>query len=140
MRYLILVLVAGCYSSGDVKLQREVVRIMAIQEDAWSAGNIDGFMEYYHSDVCFLSDDGQSCGKDLVTRNYKRSYPDSNAMGTLAFNNWEIRMVGESAAWVSGTWTLFRTADTLDGRYSLLWLDTDEGWRIFRDHSDISCD
>lgn len=114
--------------------------MMVEQQEAWSGGDIDGFMKYYHQEVCFLGRDGQTCGKDEVTKNYRRSYPDSDAMGRLQFENWEIYTEPNDVAWVAGTWTLFRNDDTLTGRYSLLWQHTDDGWRIFRDHSDISCD
>ena len=114
--------------------------IMDAQEDAWNEGDINEFMSHYHPQVCFLGKTDQTCGREEVTANYLRSYPDRDAMGKLEFDNWEIHVFDARNAWVSGTWTLFRENDNLHGRYSLLWRFEDEGWLILRDHSDLACE
>jgi len=109
--------------------------VMADQELAWDNADIDGFMRGYADTVCFLSPRGRTCGRDAVTANYKRSYPDASAMGDLAFDVGEVIPAGADHAWVTGAWQLARTGDTLAGGFSLLWVRQLQGWRIARDHT-----
>ncbi|MEO8066630.1 MAG: DUF4440 domain-containing protein [Flavobacteriales bacterium] len=133
---LVLLLLAGC-SPGFGDADREAIAaVMRSQEKEWDAGSIDGFMNGYWDEVCFLAKTDQDCGRAAVTERYKRSYPDAAAMGDLTFATIEALPVGADHAWCSGTWKLARTADTLAGRFSLLWQKRDGEWRILRDHSD----
>jgi ketosteroid isomerase-like protein len=75
-----------------------------------------------------------TCGREAVTANYLKNYPDKAAMGDLAFSELEILPAGADHAWCTGQWKIVR-ADTVGGGFSLLWLRTPQGWRILRDHS-----
>jgi ketosteroid isomerase-like protein len=108
---------------------------MAGQEQAWDKGDIQGFMAWYADTVCFISPKRTTCGREAVTTNYLRSYPDRATMGDLSFGIHEVLGAGPRHAWVTGTWSLYRTADTLGGGFSLLWVKGAEGWRIARDHT-----
>lgn len=108
---------------------------LAAQQTAWNAGDIPGFMAYYADTVCFTSPRGTTCGREKVMANYLRSYPDKAAMGSLVFGLHEVLPAGAQHAWVTGTWALHRTADTLSGGFSLLWVEGPGGWRIARDHT-----
>jgi ketosteroid isomerase-like protein len=108
---------------------------MAAQEAAWDRGDIPGFMAWYSDTVCFTSSRGTTCGREAVTANYLRSYPDKDAMGDLAFGLQEVLVLEGGHAWVTGSWQLSRTADTLSGGFSLLWVKEGDHWRIARDHT-----
>ena len=108
---------------------------MAAQEAAWDRGDIRGFMRGYAEDICFIGKKGRTCGKEAVTLNYEKNYPDRAAMGDLRFVLHEVVPAGADHAWVTGTWELFRTADTLGGGFSLLWRKDTDGWHIIRDHT-----
>jgi ketosteroid isomerase-like protein len=110
-------------------------KIMADQELAWDKGDIPGFMLGYSDTVCFIGSRGMTCGRDAVTANYLRNYPDQATMGDLAFGIQEVVPAGGDHAWVTGTWSLVRAADTLGGGFSLLWARERDGWRIVRDHT-----
>ncbi len=128
------VLLVAC--TGPTRPDEEAIRaVMADQEAAWDSGDIPGFMEGYSQDICFVGERGRTCGKAEVTANYLKSYPDKSAMGDLTFSIHEVVPAGASNAWVSGTWLLYRTADTLGGSFSLLWQKEEQGWRILRDHT-----
>lgn len=105
------------------------------QEAAWDNGDIDGFMTWYADSICFHSPRGNTCGKAQVTENYKHSYPTKEAMGDLEFDLHEVVPAGADHAWVSGSWALNRSSDTLAGAFALLWARQAEGWRIVRDHT-----
>lgn len=109
--------------------------VMAAQEMAWDRADIEGFMQGYADTVCFLSPRGRTCGRTEVTANYKRSYPDASAMGDLSFGIGEVVPAGADHAWMTGTWRLVRSRDTLSGAFSLLWVKQAQGWRIARDHT-----
>lgn len=92
-------------------------------------------MEGYIDTVCFIGGSGTTCGKEAVTANYLRRYPDRAAMGELRFTVGEVLPAGAGHAWTTGVWTLYREADTLSGGFTLLWVQGNEGWRIARDHT-----
>jgi hypothetical protein len=75
----LVLFLAGCtadFTSADTEAIRDV---MAMQEAAWDRGDIPGFMEGYSDTVCFISKRGVTCGREAVTANYLRSYPDKEA-------------------------------------------------------------
>ncbi|MBL7951493.1 MAG: DUF4440 domain-containing protein [Flavobacteriales bacterium] len=128
-------LFAACGSNPTGEAEREIRQVMADQELAWDRGDIPAFMDGYADQVCFVSKKGITCGKQAVTANYLRSYPDKDAMGDLSFGIHEVVMAGDQYAWLTGTWRSVRSVDTLGGGFSLLWERTPEGWRILRDHT-----
>ncbi|MBL7980701.1 MAG: nuclear transport factor 2 family protein [Flavobacteriales bacterium] len=115
--------------------EQAIRSLMADQESAWDRGDIAGFMAGYADTVVFVSPQGTTRGRDAVTANYMRSYPDASAMGDLTFGINEVVPAGADHAWSTGTWRLVRAADTLSGAYSLLWVRQADGWRIARDHT-----
>lgn len=132
----IFLMMAACRSAPDLQVDGTAIRqVMAEQEAAWDRGDIRGYMAGYAEDICFIGRRGRTCGKEAVTRNYEKNYPDRAAMGDLHFVLHEVLPAGGEHAWVTGTWELFRTADTLGGGFSLLWRNGPDGWRILRDHS-----
>jgi uncharacterized protein (TIGR02246 family) len=137
MRYFwsLLLILTACAPDFGPKDEAAIRQVMAQQEVAWDRGDITGFMEGYADTVCFLSRRGPTCGRDAVTANYRRSYPDAMAMGDLAFNIQEVLPAGGDHAWVTGTWEVHRATDTIGGGFSLLWVRGPQGWRIVRDHT-----
>lgn len=129
-----LLFATSCYTFTGT--DEQAIRIvMADQEAAWDRGDIPGFMEGYTDTICFVSKRGRTCGKEAVTANYLKSYPDKAAMGDLTFTIHEVVPAGSHNAWVSGGWALYREADTIGGSFALLWQRQEEGWRIVRDHT-----
>ncbi len=112
-----------------------IQQVMRDQEKVWNRGDIPGFMIGYSDTICFIGSKGRTCGKESVTANYLHSYPDAGAMGLLHFDIDERLPIGALNAWVTGRWTLHRSADTLAGGFTLLWAKEGSDWRIVRDHS-----
>lgn len=111
--------------------------IMQKEAEAWNRGDLEGFMEgYWHNDsLVFIGSRGLTYGYDNVLKNYKKSYPDRAAMGTLQLKNELFRSLGPRSHWVAGRWTLFRERDTIGGYYTLVWRKIDGKWVIISDHS-----
>jgi ketosteroid isomerase-like protein len=112
-------------------------RQMQQQQEAWNSGDLDGFMQHYwQSDsLMFIGRSGITRGWQATLDNYKKGYPDAAAMGRLQFNNTVVEVLSDTAAYVIGKWTLYRTSDTLGGHYSLLWKNKNGSWVIVADHS-----
>ena len=124
--------------SPDASLVKEAIQqVMDEQEAAWNRGDLEGFMQgYWKSDsLRFIGKRGITYGWQPTLDNYKKSYPDSDAMGKLQFTNLSMEITGDSATYVIGKWELFRTTDTLAGHYSLLWKNLNGRWLIIADHS-----
>lgn len=132
---VLLLVFAGCTSSFGSNDEAAIRTVMSEQGTAWDEGDIPGFMEGYSDTICFIGKKGKTCGREAVTANYIKSYPDKAAMGDLSFGIHEVIPAGADHAWMTGTWTLYRAADTLGGGFSLLWARETEGWRIVRDHT-----
>ncbi|MCH2198086.1 MAG: nuclear transport factor 2 family protein [Flavobacteriales bacterium] len=110
---------------------------MQAQEEAWNQGDLDAFMDgYWESDsLMFIGSRGLNYGWQTTLDNYKKSYPNPEAMGKLKFTNLYMDLVDENSALVIGQWQLFRTQDTLQGHYSLTWTMKNGEWVIIADHS-----
>jgi hypothetical protein len=114
-----------------------IQHVMDQQQVDWNRGDIDGFMQgYWASDsLRFIGKRGITYGWQSTLDNYKRSYPDTEAMGRLQFTNLKMESLGDSSAYVIGKWELFRSSDTLSGHYSLLWKNINGRWLIVADHT-----
>lgn len=138
---IILAMLAACTqveqksNSGDSIAA--IQSVMDAQESAWNRGDIDGFMlGYWNSDsLRFIGKRGITFGWQKTLENYKRGYPNANAMGQLTFTNLSMELTGDTTAYVIGKWELFRSSDTLSGHYSLLWKNIGGKWLITADHS-----
>lgn len=139
----IALLFSGCDAekSADANTQLSALTSIALamneQENAWNEGDLDGFMKHYwkSDSLRFIGSRGLNYGWQTTLDNYKKSYPDREAMGQLTFTNKYMDVVAPDAAFIVGKWQLDRTADTLSGHYSLLWKRIDGRWVIVADHS-----
>ncbi len=116
--------------------KEQILKIMNIQEQAWNNADLEGFMQaYWKSDeLKFIGKSGIKYGWQLTLDNYKKSYPDKAAMGTLHFDVLQVEIVKDTA-FVLGKWQLSRVEDTLKGFYTLYWRKIEGQWKIIIDHS-----
>ena len=119
--------------AGD---KADIKSIMSKQELAWNEGDLEEFMvPYLHSkELMFVGKSGIKYGWQTTLDNYKKSYPNKDAMGQLTFELLKIEINGDSA-FVLGTWRLNRTQDVLSGYYTLYWKKIEGQWQITIDHS-----
>jgi len=137
---LIFVLLVGLNyknSYGQSKDLKSITNILATQEKAWNNGDLVGFMNgYWQSDsLCFIGKRGLTYGWEATLANYKKSYPDTNAMGKLTFTLLRTEKISNKAYYVIGKWKLTRTNDVLEGHFTLLWKKIKGQWVIVADHS-----
>ncbi|WP_394129165.1 YybH family protein [Shewanella maritima] len=137
MRYLLGLMLCFFGLQANAVPSDEIIKVLTAQEQAWNQGDIDGYMQgYYHSDkLRFVSGGQLRYGWNDINQRYKRSYPNSTAMGQLSFNIKDIKFLSNYAALVVGRWTLTRDKDTPSGVFTLLFERIDDEWVITHDHS-----
>ncbi|WP_343667394.1 nuclear transport factor 2 family protein [Chitinophaga sp.] len=115
----------------------EIRQLLAVQTSTWNQGNIEGFMQtYWQSDsLLFVGSHGPTYGWQATLDRYKKSYPDTAAMGKLDFKILEIRPLAKDLCFVVGKWHLQRSVGDLQGAYTLLIRKIKGHWKIIADHS-----
>ena len=131
--------VASCAAAGArpaADVDRLVRQTLDAQVAAWNRGSVEGFMEgYSHSpNTTFLSGTRLSRGFDAMLARYLASYP-AGKMGTLEFNDLEIRTAGDGALAVAiGRYRL--TGDAIQsGAFTLVLQREGSVYRILHDHT-----
>src|SRR5579864_4331155 len=85
-----------------------LLAVLATQQNDWNTGDIRGFMAGYwnSSELTFAGTRGFTRGWQPVMERYEKNYTDKAAMGTLDFQELELRSLGPDAALVLGKWHL----------------------------------
>ncbi|MGH2552163.1 MAG: YybH family protein [Chitinophagaceae bacterium] len=120
--------------SGNEASIRE---ILAKQSDAWNHGNIESFMDGYwkNDSLMFIGKNGVTYGWTNTLNNYKKSYPDTAAMGHLDFTLIQIKKISKEYYHVTGKWFLKRSISDIGGHFTLLFRKIRGHWVIISDHS-----
>ncbi len=114
-----------------------IEKTLTDQSAAWSAGDIDRFMQDYwmSQDLRFASGGVVKRGWQTTIERYKLRYPDKTAMGGLSFTDLEINLLSGVDALVFGRWTLSRAQDAPTGLFTLHMKKFDDDWKIVSDHT-----
>ena len=119
--------------SGEAKIRQ----LLSVQTEAWNRGDVEGFMQTYwkNDSLMFIGKSGVTKGWQQTLENYKKGYPDTAAMGKLAFNIIKLKQLSPEYFFVVGKWMLKRTAGDLSGHFTLLLQKINGQWVIVADHS-----
>jgi ketosteroid isomerase-like protein len=119
------------------KNEQAIRNLLNRQTLAWNRGNVDAFMlDYWKSDsLMFIGKNGVVWGWQNTLNNYKKGYPDTEAMGKLAFDLIQIKKLTRKYYFVVGKWMLHRSGGNLSGHYNLLLRKIKGQWKIVADHS-----
>ena len=111
--------------------------VLEAQVLAWNSGDVRGFMDGYArtDSLTFLSGGTARRGWEEAYYGYVRAYPDQATMGVLTFSDLAVRPLAADAALVWGRWRLQRASDAPGGLFTLLFQDTEDGWRVVHDHT-----
>ena len=106
----------------------EVKEAMKKQETAWNKADLEGFMAYYwkSDSLKFIGSKGITYGWQKTLDNYKKSYPNADAMGVLTFENKTVEQLSPNKIFVIGKWSLKRNDGDVGGHYTLLWKKIDK--------------
>ncbi|MCU0420896.1 MAG: DUF4440 domain-containing protein [Cyclobacteriaceae bacterium] len=114
----------------------EIRHVLARQQEAWNAGNIEVFMEgYWKSDSLQFVGSSVRHGWQQTLDGYKKGYPTREAMGTLQFDIWQVLPLTGGSWLVSGRYTLVRTSDQPTGPFTLIFQKKQGRWVVVFDHT-----
>ncbi|HMK25130.1 MAG TPA: DUF4440 domain-containing protein [Chitinophagaceae bacterium] len=130
-------LLTSSLAFAQSKDELSIRKILDNQTAAWNRGDIDGFMNgYWESDsLMFIGKSGVTYGWSNTLKNYKKNYPDTAAMGKLAFTLIEVKKLSKEYYHVTGKWFLKRSIGDIGGHYTLLFRKINGRWVIISDHS-----
>jgi uncharacterized protein (TIGR02246 family) len=123
-----------CAQSGEIRT------LFKNSEAAWNRGDLPAFASDYEDspETTFIGREITRGGTRAILERYRRSYPNREAMGRLAFSEIEIRTLAADVALATGKYELKRTVaaggDT-SGRFTLVLRKSAAGWKIIHDHS-----
>ncbi|MCR5886191.1 hypothetical protein LRS06_00075 [Hymenobacter sp. J193] len=88
----LLFLTSGCATTRPTAARRDILQVLTTQTAAWNRGDVAGFMQgYWPSDsLVFIGQKGLTYGWQSTLDNYRRSYPNAEAMGLLTFTNLRV--------------------------------------------------
>lgn len=116
---------------------KEVMENMKKQEMAWNNFDLEGFMKHYwnNDSLMFIGSKGITYGWKQTLSNYKKSYPDKEAMGVLTFVNYNVEQLSPTSVYVIGHWQIKKKDKEVGGHYTLLWRKIKGEWVIVSDHT-----
>lgn len=128
------------FSSGIIaqsKTEKKIIKLLHDQDASWNRGDLEGFMKtYWNNDsLMFIGKTGVTYGWKNTLNNYKKGYPNPEAMGKLNFDLIEIKKISSKYYHVTGKWHLTRTVGDLQGHFTLLLKKIKGKWLIISDHS-----
>jgi ketosteroid isomerase-like protein len=137
---LFLCLLLALFSSvsfSQTKDETAIRNVLQAQEIAWNKGDLEKYMQGYwkNDSVMFIGKSGITYGWQKTLDNYKKGYPNKEAMGKLNFTLLEIKPISAQYYFVVGKWHLQRTIGNLDGIFTLLFKKINGEWVIVADHS-----
>jgi ketosteroid isomerase-like protein len=139
-KYLLIILV-GLLSSfttlAQSKDEQAIREVMNKQVNAWNSGDIDAFMTTYwkNDSLLFVGSKGPIYGWQTTLDSYKKSYPDTVAMGKLNFEILRIQFLSYNYSFVLGEWHLTRSLGATGGYFTLLFRKIKKQWVIVADHT-----
>lgn len=133
---LILLFSIGAVVAKSQSKADAIVAAMKASENDWNKGDLDHFMKMYTDSSTMMMPTGP-VGLSAIRNLYQNHYfngkmPKQN----LYYSEMKVTMLGGNYALLTGKFTL--TGNNLperSGRYSLVMVYTNDGWKILHDHS-----
>ena len=137
-KLMIGLLLLLCFSvNAQQNAEKEIRAMLMEQTQSWNKGDLEAFMQpYWKSDsLMFVGKSGVVWGWQPTLDNYKKGYPNRDAMGQLSFDIILVKELSKDYYHVTGKWMLKRTIGDLSGHYTLLLRRMGGQWKIVYDHS-----
>ncbi len=135
---LLLFFVAIVFAQTKEDKDFQAIRAaMQEQQEDWNRSDIDAFMEHYwkSEELQFIGAGGPTYGWQTTLDNYKKRYPDRDAMGTLRFDILKMNRRSKKVISLVGKFTLTRKSDEPSGYFLLIWQKIKGKWVIVADHT-----
>jgi beta-aspartyl-peptidase (threonine type) len=116
-----------------------VEHVLRMQQEAWNRHDLEAFMAgYWNSEeLTFFSGGKETHGWQATIDRYRVTYASpGREMGKLEFSDLRVKMLGEEAAFVRGSWHLTMSdGKTPHGLFTLVFRKFPDGWKIVHDHT-----
>lgn len=124
--------------ASEAEDKEAILAVMKLQEEAWSANDLEGFMQGYwkNDSLKFYGKSGLTKGWQQTLDNYKKGYPTKEHSGILHFNINDISKIEEGNYWVMGEYFLKRSLGDANGVFLIIFKKIDGEWKIV---ADMSC-
>ncbi len=135
LMFLSSAIIAQMFSEVD---QAKILEALEQQRIAWNKGDLEGYMDgYWNSDsLRFIGKRGVQYGWNETLENYRKGYPDKEAMGKLSFEVISLEGLGNDSAFMIGKWKLdYPDKPSVEGYFTLLYKKIKGNWLVVADHS-----
>ena len=136
--FLLAFLFAATHSTAQTKDEQQILAILEKQTLSWNCGDLNSFMNGYwkNDSLMFIGKSGVTYGYDQTLANYRKNYPDMDAMGELKFTILKVTRLASDAYYIIGKYHLTREkVGDANGHYTLLFKKIKGQWVIVADHS-----
>jgi len=125
----------GAQSSTGSK-EKAIITAMKNSENDWNNGDLDNFMKMYTTTSTMMMPTGP-VGLGSIRDLYQNHYFNGKMPKQhLQYDELEVTLLGENYALLTGKFTLSgNSLPERSGRYSLVMINTKDGWKILHDHS-----
>lgn len=132
-----LFIASSTFAQTDAEDKAAILKIMKTQEKAWSANDLEGFMQgYWKSDsLKFYGSNGLTKGWQQTLDKYKKGYPTKEHSGTLNFKINDISKISDNSYWVMGEYFLKRSVGDANGIFMIIFKKINGEWKIVADTS-----
>ena len=132
-----LFIASSTFAQTDSEDKAAILKIMKTQEKAWSANDLEGFMQgYWKSDsLKFYGSNGLTKGWQQTLDKYKKGYPTKEHSGTLNFKINDISKISDNSYWVMGEYFLKRSVGDANGIFMIIFKKINGEWKIVADTS-----
>lgn len=141
-KLVLLFCLVSLYSCSGQSTETEdkdaILAVMKLQEEAWSANDLEGFMKGYwkNDSLKFYGRNGLTKGWQQTLDNYKKGYPTQEHSGTLNFKVNDISKIDDGSYWVMGEYFLKRSVGDANGVFIIIFKKINGEWKIV---ADMSC-
>lgn len=129
---------ANLLAAQSKKGATAVQEILLEQQGDWNKGDIDAFMKHYwkSEQLQFIGSSGVTYGWQNTLDNYKRRYPNRQAMGQLKFEVLDVNQRSRKVISLVGKFYLTRKEiGDLSGHFILIFQKIKGKWKIVADHT-----
>ena len=139
MKSLVLSLLLGIsvFSAAQSKDEKAITQLLQEQVVAWNNFDLETFMQGYwkNDSLMFIGKTGVTYGWQNTLDNYKKGYPNKEAMGDFTSTIIQMKRLSKKFYSVTGKWYLKRSIGDATGHYTLLLQKINGKWYIISDHS-----
>lgn len=124
--------------SDPVGLQAAVDTLLVASAEAWNAGELDGFLEWYRRspETTYIGSSGLVRGWEAIRARYAPLFEPGAARDWLRFEGLAARPLGPNLGLATARYVLVQgDSVTATGIFTLIVRREPEGWRIVHDHS-----